>query len=106
MSLSISSFLLPNRNRRSQTKSENRQLAIGNVLNPAPFRRPASIMRNWCRITDRADANPGIIDRANRRLAATARAFHAHLTLLHSGFHGLARRLVSRLLRGEGRAFA
>jgi hypothetical protein len=63
-------------------------------------------MRNRRGVTNRGNANARVIDRSNRRLAASAGAFDPHFALLHAGFGGLLGRFVGRLLGREWRTFA
>src|ERR1051326_1699443 len=76
------------------------------LLNSAPLRRAAAVVRDGRRVADDGDANPGAVDGADGRLATAPRPFDAHLALLHPGFLRFVRALVSALLRGEGRALA
>src|SRR5437868_15131599 len=74
--------------------------------NSTSLRRPAPVVRDRRRIANRNHANARVVDCANRRLAATARTFHAHLGLLHARFHRLLSCFVRRLLSGERSALA
>lgn len=84
----------------------NRQPPIGNISNSPALWWPATVVRNWCRIANRADTQSGIRYSTNRRLSAAARPLHPYLTLLHTCFVCLLGRLISCLLSSERSALA
>lgn len=63
-------------------------------------------MRDRRSVADRRNANSGLADRTNSRLAAAARTFYANLDLSHAGFDSLPRSLGSGLLGRKRRALA
>src|SRR4051812_26150344 len=72
----------------------------------APLAGAAAVVRLRGDVLDAGDLEAGRLERADRGLAARARALHEDLDLLQSLLDALARRGVGRHLRGEGRRLA
>src|ERR1700750_56058 len=75
-------------------------------LNPAPLAGAAAVVCLRGDVLDAGDLEPGGLQRADRGLAARARALHEDLDLLHALLDALARRSVGGDLRGEGGGLA
>src|SRR3954471_4909351 len=74
---------------------------IASQLNPSPLPRPHAVVRLRGHVLDTQDLEPRRLERADRRLAARARALHEDLHLLEAVLHPLARAGVGCDLRGE-----
>src|ERR1700730_19038224 len=70
---------------------------------PAPLRRPAAIARYGGHILDRADLEPGRLQRPDGGLPARARALDEDVDLAHAVFHRAARGGLRRHLGGVRR---
>src|SRR5581483_4328801 len=81
-----------------------RSLAM--LLDPSPLPRPHAVVRLRGHVLDTQDLEPRGLQRADRRLAAGARALHEHLHLLEAVLHALPRARVGGDLRGERRRLA
>ena len=71
-----------------------------------PLARPAAVVGLRGHVLDRRDLEAGRLQRADRGLAAGARALHEHLDLLEAVLHALARGGVGGHLRRERRGLA
>src|SRR5262249_20143055 len=69
--------------------------------NAPALARPAAVVRDRGHVADRRDGEAGGLKRAQRRLAAGARARHPDFQRAHAVFHRLLRRVFRRHLRGE-----
>jgi hypothetical protein len=78
------------------------EIRIQQSLNSAPLGRATTVVRNRRGVANRDYPDSSIGDRANRRLASTARAFDSNFALLHARFVRLLRGLKRRLLCSEG----
>src|SRR2546430_6734730 len=73
----------------------------GEPLDAPPLPGPHAVVRLRCHVLDAEDLEAGGLERADRRLAARARALDEDLDLLQSVLHALARARVGGDLRGE-----
>src|SRR5258708_24308808 len=62
------------------------------TLHPAPFRRPASVVRNGRCVLNRAHFQAGGTERADGGLASRARTVHLHVKRAHT--------VIARLIGG------
>src|SRR6267142_797163 len=76
------------------------------LLYAAALGRPATVVRDGRDVADQRDLQAGGGQRAQRRLAARARALHQHGHVLEAVLHGLGGRVARGHLRGEGRRLA
>src|SRR6476620_7283542 len=76
------------------------------LLDPPPLARAAAVVCLWGDVAHAGDLKAGDLQRADRGLAARARALHEDLDLLHALLDALAGRGVCRDLGGEGRGLA
>src|SRR5918995_7302435 len=75
---------------------------MNSLLDPAPLAGAASVVCLWSDVPHSRHLEPGGLQRADRGLAARARALHEDLDLLHPLLDALARGRVCGDLRGEG----
>src|SRR5207302_10787067 len=75
-------------------------------LDAAFFAWATAVVGNGCAVLDDADFQANRLESANGRFAARSGTFHAHFDFAHAMGHGLARRVLSDLLRSECGAFA
>src|SRR5262245_56163085 len=75
----------------------------GESLNAPPLPGPDAVVGLRRHVLHAEDLEPCSLERADRRLAARARAFDEDLDLLEAVLHALARAGVGRHLRGERR---
>src|SRR5215207_11238946 len=75
-------------------------------LDPPPLAWAAAVVCLWGDVAHAGDLEPGGLQRADRGLAARARALHEDLDLLHALLDALAGGRVGRHLRGERRRLA
>src|SRR4051812_16287737 len=75
-------------------------------LNPSPLAGAAAVVCLGSHVLHARDLEPGGLQRADRRLAARARALDEDLHLLHALLDALAGGRVGRHLRGERRRLA
>src|SRR3954462_3360956 len=80
--------------------------AAGACSDPSPLARAAAVVRLGGDVLDAGDLEPRGLQRADRGLAARARALHEDLDLLHALLDALARGRVGRHLSGERRRLA
>src|ERR1700688_3319325 len=86
----------------STVLTENRELGTKNfLLNPAPFGRPASIMRNRRRVLDGPDFNSGRGQRADSRFATRTRATYSNVNGANAVIAGQTGSVRCGLLRGK-----
>src|SRR5579864_2507974 len=85
--------------------SADRNLQL-ETSDPAPLRRPASIVRNRREVLDRTDFNTGRCQRANRRLTSRARPADAHIYRTHPMIARHVGSVGRGLLRSEWRSLA
>src|SRR3954470_14384513 len=71
-------------------------------LDPPPLAWAAAVVCLWGDVAHAGDLEPGGLQRADRGLAARARALHEDLHLLHALLDALAGGGVRRPLRGGG----
>src|ERR687894_118716 len=76
------------------------------VSDPSPLPGAAAVVCLRGDVPHAGDLEAGGLERADRGLAARARALHEDLDLLHALLDALARRGVGRHLRGERRRLA
>src|ERR671929_2241640 len=76
------------------------------VLNPSPLPGAAAVVCLGSDVLDAGDLEPGGLERADRGLAARARALDEDLDLLQPLLDALAGRGVGGHLRGERRRLA
>src|SRR4051794_16601514 len=76
--------------------------SAGSWLHPSPLPGAAAVVCLRGDVLDAGDLEPRRLQRADRGLAARARALHEDLDLLHALLDALARGGVSRHLRREG----
>src|SRR5205823_10013640 len=76
------------------------------VLDPSPLAGAAAVVCLGGDVLDARDLEPGGLQRADRGLAARARALDEDLDLLHALLDALAGGRVGRHLRGERRRLA
>lgn len=77
-----------------------------NSLNSSAFGGAATIVRNGCRVANRADPDTRIGNRTYGGLTPATGAFHAYFTLLHSCFMRFFCRFIRRLLGSERSSFS
>ena len=75
-------------------------------LDAATLGRPAAVVRDRRDVADQRDLQADDLERAERALAAGARALHEHRDRAHAVLRRLARCLFGSELRGERRALA
>src|SRR2546430_13389 len=68
---------------------------------PAPLRRPAAVVRNWCDVLDRPDLQAGRLQGPDGGLPPRAWALDEHVNLAHPVLHGPPCGRLGRHLRGE-----
>src|ERR1700761_4141680 len=73
---------------------------------PAPLRRPPAIVRDGGHVLDRADLQPGRLQRPDGGLPARARTLDEDIDLAHAVLHRAARRGLGRHLGGVRRGLA
>src|SRR5213592_5165722 len=78
----------------------------GESLDPPPLSWPDAVVRLRCHVLDAEDLEAGRLERADRRLAAGARALDEDLDLLEAVLHALAGAGVGGHLGRERRRLA
>src|SRR5262249_31224179 len=72
-------------------------------LDPAPLGWPAAVVRDRGHVLDHVHFQPDRLERPDRRLAARAGPLDVDVHPLEAMLHRLARRVLGRHLRSEGR---
>src|SRR5215831_20242435 len=98
--------LVFSRRQRLQSGPVYRAMVVAYSSDPAPLGRAAAIVRNRGDVLDRADLEPGRLQRPDGGLPARARTLHEHVNLAHAVLHGPAGGGLSGHLRGERRGLA
>src|SRR5215831_7100907 len=98
--------LVFSRRQRLQSGPVYRAMVVAYSSDPAPLGRAAAIVRNRGDVLDRADLQPGRLQRPDGGLPARARTLYEHVDLAHAVLHGPAGRGLGRHLRGERRGLA
>src|SRR4029079_6108143 len=84
---------MPSRRQSGQTGPVYRA-KFSLLLDPAPLRWAAAVVRDRCDVGDGCDREAGGLERADRGFAASARTAHEDLDDLHARVERLARRVL------------